>query len=71
MNQMRVQHSIEYSDHILNVSYVISRMQQAIEFNYHYDIANLEDLRRSISKYKENMVQSEKLAEKLISARSP
>lgn len=66
VNKMRAQHVIEYSDHILNVSYVISRIQRVIEFNYNYAIASPQDLSNSISKYKENMLQSKSLAVKLV-----
>ena len=66
INSQQIKHSIEFEDHVLNLSFNINRKKCFIDFNYHYPIKSISNKTEIINKFKENIIHSKSLLKELM-----
>ncbi len=66
VNSVQIKHSIEYTDHLLNLTYSIGRSENFLGFNFHYDINLSTNIENTIKEFPKNIEKAEKIASELI-----
>ena len=66
INSQQIKHSLSYENHILNITYDISKNKKYLSFNYHYDIKNKMKILDFLSEFSDNLAYSEKIYKKLV-----
>ncbi len=66
VNSVQIKHSIEYTDHLLNLTYSIGRSENFLEFNFHYDINLSTKTEEVIKEFPKNIEKANRIANELI-----
>jgi hypothetical protein len=66
VNSVQIKHSIEYTNHLLNLTYSVGRSENLLGFNFHYDINLSTKAEEAIKEFPKNIEKAKKIANELI-----
>ena len=70
VNSQSLHHAIDLSEHVINITFTITRDHSYINFNFNYPVQNEEQALNSISQFRDNITTSKKMFKNLVEDRN-
>ncbi len=65
-SSQQIKHIITFEDHILNLTYDMDQERNILSFNFHYDVKNTSKIKKFLSDFRKNLLESKEIFNKLV-----